>query len=328
MLMSRKQSEAEMTVFFQHVGEAGGARDFPRTIGTQKSGLKRFSHADVEPHLRNLPSDEIARLRHDLGYYAPEGFQIWGIPSGAKSILNDFRVGDYLLLLEAVGPGGSFAYVGRAIAKPSQECFDLSSHLWGEQRFPLIVFLKGGLTNYRWFSFCDNLGYKRNWNPAGNTYRVQHERLIASPYVDDDGLIRAVAGHPIELEPSSAPTEVAFLDVAELDFQDEEGRERLRQHLRRERSSKLVREFKRNLADPSCSVCGFNFLRAYGEVGRGFIEAHHTKPVAELEPDEIVQVKDLISVCSNCHRMLHRRYPTMDCKSLRDLIAEAFASRV
>jgi hypothetical protein len=209
-----------MTVFFHHVGEAGGARDFPRTIGTRDLGLRRFSHADVEPHLSNLPSEELAILRHDLDYYAPEGFQIWGIPSGAKSVLNDFRVGDYLLLLEAVGPGGRFAYVGRAIAKPSQECFDLSHHLWGEKRFPLIVFLKGALTNYRWFSFCDNLGYKRNWNPAGNTYRVQPERLIASPYGDDDGLIQAVAGQPIDLEPSAAPTAVPFLDIAELDFQE------------------------------------------------------------------------------------------------------------
>jgi hypothetical protein len=57
-------------------------------------------------------------------------------------------VSDYLLLLEAIGPGGTFAYIGRVIAIPSKECFDLSMHLWGEQRFPLIVFLKGGLTSY------------------------------------------------------------------------------------------------------------------------------------------------------------------------------------
>jgi predicted HNH restriction endonuclease len=74
-------------------------------------------------------------------------------------------------------------------------------------------------------------------------------------------------------------------------------------------------------------VCGFNFLRAYGEVGRGFIEAHHTKPVSTLEPDELVHVEDLIAVCSNCHRMLHRRYPTMDAMALGHLIAKAFAAR-
>jgi len=132
-----------MTVFFQHVGEKGGSRDFPRTIGTQKDGLKYLHFAELIPHLKNLTANELEQLKRDTSERAPDGFQVWGIPSGAKAILRDFQNGDYLLLLEAVGPGGSFAYAGRAIAMPPKECFDLSMHLWGEQRFPLIVFLKG-----------------------------------------------------------------------------------------------------------------------------------------------------------------------------------------
>lgn len=317
-----------MTAYFQHVGEAGGARDFPRTIGTPKAGLRHFTYADVAPHLTQLPSAEIALLGRETEKFAPEGFQIWGIPSGARTVLNSFEVGDYLLLLEAVGPGGSFAYAGRAVAKPSQECFALSEYLWGEQRFPLIVFLKGHLTNFRWIKFCENLGYSTNWNPAGQTYRIQHERLITSPFVDEDGLIRAVAGGPISLEPSAAPGDVPFQDPAELDFDDEEGRQLLRQHLQRERSSRLVQEFKRSLADWSCRVCGFDFAKVYGEVGVHFIEAHHTKPVAELEPGETVRIKDLLAVCSNCHRMLHRQYPAMAWETLREVMAQTFASRV
>lgn len=316
-----------MSVFFQHVGEAGGGRDFPRTIGTPRDGLRYFDFADLEPRLGHLPSDEVEQLRRDVAKYAPDGFQVWGIPSGAKFVLSTFRVGDCLLLLEAAGPGGSFAYVGRAIAKPSRECHDLSLQLWGEQKFPLIVFLKGSLTNYRWFSFCENLGYKSNWNPAGQTYRVPPERLITSPYIDEDGLITAIAGHPIPLGPSSVAADVPFQDAAELDFHDEEGRIILRQHLYRERSSQLVQKFKGQLADNSCCVCGFNFFNAYGELGRGFIEAHHIKPVAQLEEDEVVRVQDLVPICSNCHRMLHRQYPTMDWKSLKDLIARVYANR-
>src|SRR5262245_52148698 len=126
-----------MTVFFQHVGEAGGTRDFPRTIGNVKDGLRHFDFAEVEPHLSHLGGGEIEQLRRDTALFSPDGFQVWGIPSGARSVLNAFQVGDYLLLLEAVGPGGGFYYVGRAIAKPSRECFELSQRLWGEQRFPL-----------------------------------------------------------------------------------------------------------------------------------------------------------------------------------------------
>jgi len=31
-----------MTLFFQHVGEAGAKRDFPRTIGTARDGADNF----------------------------------------------------------------------------------------------------------------------------------------------------------------------------------------------------------------------------------------------------------------------------------------------
>ena len=253
-----------MTVYFQHVGEAGGARDFPRTIGTPAAGLRRFRFADVAPHLSQLPEAELEFLQRETERYAPNGFQVWGIPSGAKSVLRAFEVGDYLLLLEAAGPGGSFAYAGRAVAKPPRECFELSAHLWGEQRFPLIVFLKGNLTNFRWINFCENLGYSTNWNPAGQTYRVQYERMVASPYMDDDGLIRAIAGAPIELEPSTTPDEAPFQDAAELDHHDEEGRLILRQHLYRERSARLVRKFKTRLADFSCRVCDSTLRKSMG----------------------------------------------------------------
>lgn len=58
----------------------------------------------------------------------------------------------------------------------------------------------------------------------------------------------------------------------------------------------------------NCSVCGFNFESVYGERGRDFIEVHHLKPLSTLDEPVIVNPKtDLIPVCSNCHRMIHRR---------------------
>ena len=136
-----------------------------------------------------------------------------------------------------------------------------------------------------------------------------------------------MAGQSIPLDPISVAEEAPFQDAAELDIADEEGRLILRQHLHRERSSRLVREFKRSLVDFSCRVCGFDFLRVYGEVGRGFIEAHHTKPVAELGTNETVRVQDLLPVCSNCHRMLHRKYPSMDWRQLKDCVTQSFMDR-
>lgn len=57
-----------------------------------------------------------------------------------------------------------------------------------------------------------------------------------------------------------------------------------------------------------CAVCGFDFEKVYGERGKGFIEIHHTKPLSLLGNEQIVDPgTDLIPVCSNCHKMIHRR---------------------
>lgn len=57
-----------------------------------------------------------------------------------------------------------------------------------------------------------------------------------------------------------------------------------------------------------CQCCGFNFEEKYGELGKGFIEVHHVVPLAYLGEEITVNPKtDLVCVCSNCHRMIHRK---------------------
>lgn len=57
-----------------------------------------------------------------------------------------------------------------------------------------------------------------------------------------------------------------------------------------------------------CMVCGFDFASTYGDIGRDFIEVHHIKPLFSLDEEMMVNPEtDLVCVCSNCHRMLHRR---------------------
>jgi len=58
----------------------------------------------------------------------------------------------------------------------------------------------------------------------------------------------------------------------------------------------------------TCAVCEFDFEKVYGERGKGFIEVHHTEPLGSLTEEKIVDPNtDLIPVCSNCHRMIHRK---------------------
>lgn len=58
----------------------------------------------------------------------------------------------------------------------------------------------------------------------------------------------------------------------------------------------------------SCVICGFNFEEVYGERGKDFIEVHHVKPLSTIGKEVDIDPKeDLVPVCSNCHRMIHRR---------------------
>lgn len=57
-----------------------------------------------------------------------------------------------------------------------------------------------------------------------------------------------------------------------------------------------------------CKVCGFSFSDFYGARGEGFIEIHHIKPLGAIKKREAVNpITDLLPVCANCHRMIHRR---------------------
>ncbi|MEK7395496.1 MAG: HNH endonuclease, partial [Candidatus Poribacteria bacterium] len=63
-----------------------------------------------------------------------------------------------------------------------------------------------------------------------------------------------------------------------------------------------------SLHGTKCMACDFDFEKKYGERGKGFIEIHHIKPVSELGGNTKVDpATDLVVVCSNCHRMIHRK---------------------
>lgn len=54
------------------------------------------------------------------------------------------------------------------------------------------------------------------------------------------------------------------------------------------------------------------FEKIYGELGEGYIEVHHKLPLYSLQQKMNVNPQtDLISVCSNCHKMLHRNHKRM-----------------
>jgi 5-methylcytosine-specific restriction protein A len=70
-----------------------------------------------------------------------------------------------------------------------------------------------------------------------------------------------------------------------------------------------------------CQVCGFDFEKTYGEIGKGFIHVHHKVDLATIgESYQIDPINDLIPVCPNCHAMLHTEKPAMSIDKLRTII--------
>jgi len=69
-----------------------------------------------------------------------------------------------------------------------------------------------------------------------------------------------------------------------------------------------------------CICCGFDFGKAYGELGEGYIEIHHIEPHHTFEGEHEVDPKTkLIPLCSNCHSMIHRVKGQGECMTLEEL---------
>ena len=112
-----------------------------------------------------------------------------------------------------------------------------------------------------------------------------------------------------------------LIDYAD-DSEFPEGGEVERKHKARERNQALIKRakeiFKQEHGRLYCQICRFDFSLKYGEVGNDFIEAHHTVPISSGEIK--TKVKDIAMVCSNCHKMLHRKRPWLKLKQLKNLI--------
>lgn len=102
----------------------------------------------------------------------------------------------------------------------------------------------------------------------------------------------------------------------EINYENETRHEEIDGHSEGKKKVYYTTKYERNLKNrdaairihgTKCMICGFDFEKMYGELGKGYIEVHHIKPLSELDEEVVVNPEtDLMCVCSNCHRMLHR----------------------
>lgn len=119
------------------------------------------------------------------------------------------------------------------------------------------------------------------------------------------------------------PTVQDVLEIREDEQAYAEGQVVTRTIKQRRRSRTLVKDAKQRFIDEHghlyCEVCGFDFGDVYG---MDYIEAHHTKAIADYDEDSETVIEDLAMLCANCHRMIHSQTPPLTIDELRQKIIQ------
>ena len=87
--------------------------------------------------------------------------------------------------------------------------------------------------------------------------------------------------------------------------------------------NRIAAAYAKKFHGTRCQACDLEFAERYGEIGKGFIEAHHLRPIATLEEGVAVKydvAADFAVLCSNWHRMIHRFTNPEDLQSFRAAI--------
>jgi len=181
---------------------------------------------------------------------------------------------------------------------------NVSKKLW-----PVRIVNQNDVINKSYMSFKEPLRPSEFNAPIRENYRDGGTFL---------GIYDSVKGNPDRMARSFYNRSIDFIvDVAhsfphtkcedenQEVFPQEENRKKVAAHLQRERSRLLASACKRR-DKYRCQVCKFNFETCYGKLGAEFAEAHHIIPLSKLQGQIRTEMKDLITVCANCHRMLHR----------------------
>jgi 5-methylcytosine-specific restriction protein A len=149
------------------------------------------------------------------------------------------------------------------------------------------------------------------------------DREIWHEFAHDGDRLRLTAASISKSASWIAETSAAY-DSRHEDDEFPEGKILTRLHQRKERNRTATDNKKRKVLQETsrlaCEACDFDFAAAYGDLGYGFAECHHTVPVAELTEDHRTRLADLSILCANCHRMIHKSRPMLTIQALRAII--------
>jgi predicted HNH restriction endonuclease len=96
----------------------------------------------------------------------------------------------------------------------------------------------------------------------------------------------------------------------------------------RKRNAALIQK-KKEMSTYRCEACNFSFREHYGEIGEGYIIAHHaTNPIGIRSRSQKTTLRDIRLLCANCHAVAHKEIPPLSVEGLRHLLERARKMRV
>ena len=139
--------------------------------------------------------------------------------------------------------------------------------------------------------------------PLGSKNKAVHEKWTNRYDEELEEYVLALLNKSIPVSPESQNVRT-------------EGRKQVFISRGRERD-RILRESALDIHGYNCMACGFNYEERYGEIGKGFIEVHHVVPLASSGETDTNPKTDLVVLCANCHRMVHRKKGV--CLSIQEL---------
>lgn len=282
-----------MQFYFHEVGIKGAESAFPKTVYKKIKTENIASFTSNPEHTQKLLNEEFS-----------DGFcNVWGVPKGAASIINKIQIGDIVLLVRTRAKDGDIPILCKIKFILNESSPELSKSLWGDERFPLIFLFECEVISYTWKELVNDLGYSHKFRPNGSIYRVMEERLII--HNGADGYLRKLRKSTYS---NDLKSEVLFSEGLQQ-------RKEISFFSRNPRLASIAKE----LHGYRCHVCDFDFEEYYGDIGKEFIECHHLNPLSENNSEKIIQthLKDVITVCSNCHKMIHKRTPPFSIEEIK-----------
>ncbi|ANZ28477.1 hypothetical protein A4U64_26655 (plasmid) [Rhodococcus sp. WB1] len=171
--------------------------------------------------------------------------------------------------------------------------------------------------------------------PGKPTRGARLDRLVLQAFLADPGgmheLSTRLRTDTSLAEMRTVGTEEEYPEVDELGTLDSEGvasalegAVKRRWAAARERDPKLrkqkIAQSMQERGEVSCEVCGFDFAQVYPGHGDGYIEVHHRVPL-HVSGEVSSTLDDLILLCANCHRIIHRKKTWLTPDELRQILA-------